>query len=147
MGPDWANNHFPLDPDGNVYRAAQGWGALLNYRDQNPNSYSGDYAKASNQSENDYTDLINLCYALSPNVSNADYTQAVSTNTCSNASASNTLDSIVRIVFRHGILWCGQSNNPHSCSWRSRSHLLMPVGRSSPASFASTTSATSIDKG
>ncbi|MBI5385529.1 MAG: lamin tail domain-containing protein [Verrucomicrobia bacterium] len=85
IGADWAANHYPLDGEGNVYRASKyPWNANLDYLGTDPAVYFGQtgagYYKNSNRSENDWTDLFNLTYALSPNTSDADYVQAVSTN-------------------------------------------------------------------
>ncbi len=80
LNGDWAKRHFPTDGDGNVYRVAQGNGGTLYYRDQNPSSYTGNYCKTSNQSENDWTDLIRLSYAVSSGLPDAAYLESVRTN-------------------------------------------------------------------
>jgi hypothetical protein len=61
-------NHLPEDAGGNVYRASTGsHTATLDYRGTDPNAYiSRGYQKNSNVSENDWTDLINLTFALDP---------------------------------------------------------------------------------
>ena len=63
---DWSENHFPADGDGNLYRASTGnHSANFNYRGTNPQSYmNAGFLKASNSSENDWTDLILLTEAL-----------------------------------------------------------------------------------
>ena len=63
---EWAANHFPTAPDGTVYRASSGPHlADLSYRGTDPASYiSRGYAKTSNSSENDWSDLILLCQTL-----------------------------------------------------------------------------------
>ncbi len=72
---------FPLDPDGNLYRASTGnHNANLDYQGTNPDSYlSRGYYKTSNRSENDWTDLFNLTFAFSQ-VPDADFTEALGTN-------------------------------------------------------------------
>ena len=73
---------YPEDSGGNVYRASTGnHNANLTYYDNNPSTYlSHGYFKTSNQTENDWTDLINLCYAFSQVTDNASYTEAIRTN-------------------------------------------------------------------
>jgi hypothetical protein len=85
MNGDWAANHFPLDPDGNVYRGSKyPWNANLDYLGTNAATYQGQtgagYYKTSNRDENDWTDLFNLTYALSPNTADAEYVPAVTAN-------------------------------------------------------------------
>ena len=79
---DWAANHFPNDSAGNVYRASKyPWNANLDYLGANPDTYlEAGFSKTSNQSDNDWTDLISLAYALSPTLSDPDYVSAVLTN-------------------------------------------------------------------
>ena len=79
---DLLDDLFPDDPGGNVYRASTGnHNANLTYYDNNPTTYlSRGYFKTSNQSENDWTDLFNLCYAFSNVPNEADYLQAIQTN-------------------------------------------------------------------
>ncbi len=61
-------NHLPDDAGGNVYRASVGaHTATLNYLGTNASAYfSAGYLKNSNGSENDWSDLIALTYALDP---------------------------------------------------------------------------------
>ncbi len=63
---DYAANHFPTDGGGNVYRAVNSaWAADLSYQGTNWQSYTNrGYAKTSNNSENDWADLIQLTDAL-----------------------------------------------------------------------------------
>jgi hypothetical protein len=76
IGTDWANNHFPDDPDGNAYRCTRP-SANLSYRGTNPQTYINDgYSKQSNVGENDWSDLINLTDVLN-NTPDGDYTRAV----------------------------------------------------------------------
>ncbi len=79
IGGEWAALHFPDDPSGNVYRASRApWTANLDYQGTDPFTYQNlGYSKTSNQSDNDWTDLIELTYALSPNTSDASYVQTV----------------------------------------------------------------------
>jgi hypothetical protein len=93
---EWAQAHVPEDPQGNLYKAV--WyqdnvqltnGALLDWRGANPENYrliygangpianSGPYGKQSNKSEDNWSDLTNLCYALNQ-TSDANYIPAVS---------------------------------------------------------------------
>ncbi|HON07735.1 MAG TPA: lamin tail domain-containing protein, partial [Verrucomicrobiota bacterium] len=61
---DLLDDLFPDNQSGNVYRVSSaGHNANLAYIDTNPTSYlNRGYFKTSNQSENDWTDLFNLCY-------------------------------------------------------------------------------------
>jgi uncharacterized repeat protein (TIGR01451 family) len=76
---DWADHHFPNDPDGNVYRASRyPWTANLDYLGTDYASYvNAGYAKTANQSQNDWSDLFGLTYALSPHTPDASYVEAV----------------------------------------------------------------------
>lgn len=75
LNADWAENHFPRDPDGNVYRGSTGQhSATLNYLGTNPPSYmQAGYSKTSNASENDWSDLIALTFALNSTADDATY--------------------------------------------------------------------------
>jgi hypothetical protein len=77
---EWAGRIFPQDGDGNVYRASSGGHlADLSYQGTNPNSYiSRGYSKTSNQSENDWEDLIELTDTLN-NAPDSVYTDSVTT--------------------------------------------------------------------
>src|SRR5439155_20562090 len=79
---DLAADHYPLDPNGNVYRASTGnHNADLTYYGTNPNSYlSRGVYKTSNRTTNDWSDFINLVFAFSQVGPDADYVQAISTN-------------------------------------------------------------------
>jgi hypothetical protein len=60
----FAENHFPEDSDGNLYRASS-HAATLEYLGTDPVRYrSAGYSKTTHQSENDWTDLISLTEAL-----------------------------------------------------------------------------------
>lgn len=75
---DFAENHFPLDGEGNVYRASTGsWSADLSHRGTNAQNYiNAGYSKQSNVSENDWSDLINLTFVLN-NTPDSEYAAAV----------------------------------------------------------------------
>jgi hypothetical protein len=74
---DYAENHFPNDPNGNLYTATRP-SVDLSYLGTNPQSYiNAGYLKDSNSSENDYTDIINLTYALSSATPDSQYTATV----------------------------------------------------------------------
>jgi hypothetical protein len=78
-----AENLFPDDPAGNVYRASiYPWTADLTYRGTDPNSYyTAGYYKTSNASEYDYTDLMKLTFAVDPATTpDSDYVRAVEAN-------------------------------------------------------------------
>ncbi len=77
---DLAADLFPEDGDGNVYRASTGnHNADLSFQGT-PNGYlNRGYFKTSNQTENDWTDLINLTAAFSQ-LNDADFAEAVKTN-------------------------------------------------------------------
>jgi hypothetical protein len=77
INADWAENHFPLDPDGNVYRASSGaHSADLSYRGDAASLMAAGYSKTSNTSENDWSDLVNLTFVLN-NTPPLNYTAAV----------------------------------------------------------------------
>jgi hypothetical protein len=74
---------LPDDGDGNVYRASTGnWSATLNYLGTDPRAYQqAGYSKTSNATENDWTDLFNLTFALDPaTTSDNEYVAAVRQN-------------------------------------------------------------------
>jgi hypothetical protein len=79
---DLAESLYPQDADGNFYRASTGnHNADLSYQGTNPANYlSRGYYKTSNQTENDWTDFINLTSAFSQIGPDADYVNAISTN-------------------------------------------------------------------
>lgn len=77
INADFAENHFPHDPDGNVYRASSGpHFADLSYRSDAASLRAAGYSKTSNTSEDDWSDLINLTFVLN-NTPDATYTAAV----------------------------------------------------------------------
>jgi hypothetical protein len=63
---DFAANHFPDNADGNAYKCMRDAGpADLQYRGSNPNAYRNSYFKGTNEAEDDWTDLMDLCYVMS----------------------------------------------------------------------------------
>lgn len=75
--------HLPDDGDGNVYRASTGnHSATLNYLGTNPSAYvAAGYFKTSNKTENDWSDLMALTFALDANTTpDNDYVAAVRRN-------------------------------------------------------------------
>ena len=76
----YAANHWPNDPEGNVYRGQDGsHRCTLAHLGPNPNSYMDvGYSKQSNRTQNDWSDLTNLTYVLNASyASPAQYVQAV----------------------------------------------------------------------
>lgn len=64
VNADWADNHLPFDPEGNIY-AARRPVTDLTYLGGTPGPYiNTGYEKSSNTSENDWSDLINLTFVL-----------------------------------------------------------------------------------
>ena len=80
---EWLKVHFPTDPDGNIYKGVWNFDnhslkhpANLAYLGEDPASYrqaysptgptadTGPYIKQSNTSQDDWSDLINLCKVL-----------------------------------------------------------------------------------
>ncbi len=74
---DFADHHYPLDSSGNIYRGkrldSNAQEANFSYIDNDPNSYRPVYFKKTNTSEDDWTDLIGLCFALSKGHSDASF--------------------------------------------------------------------------
>lgn len=74
---DLASAHFPLDDAGNVYRCTRPNTDLSSLNPPTAQTYINQgYAKASNASENDFSDLTNLTYVLNI-VPDSNYTAAV----------------------------------------------------------------------
>ncbi|MCA9169498.1 MAG: lamin tail domain-containing protein, partial [Planctomycetales bacterium] len=70
LNGDWAEQHFPMDSQGNVYKGRRanegpigGAGAGLQYFGENPQPYVS-YLKGSNTAQSDYTDVIELTRIL-----------------------------------------------------------------------------------
>ncbi len=79
---DFASNHFPLDPNGNLYRGNRpqdsppgGLGAGLVYQGPDPVPYSS-YNKLTNSSQADWSDVIQLTDVLN-NTPDATYLERV----------------------------------------------------------------------
>jgi hypothetical protein len=79
---DWAEQHYPNDPDGNAYRASTGnHNADFTNFGTNGNQYiNRGYSKTSNQSENDWADMNRLTLALSAATPDNIYVQSIGTN-------------------------------------------------------------------
>ncbi len=82
MDSDFADNHFPTDPNGNVYRGRRpdesppgGKGAGLAYFGEDPAPYVS-YVKNTNASEADWSDVVNLTRVLNL-TPDAEYVDAV----------------------------------------------------------------------
>ncbi|MCX7872391.1 MAG: lamin tail domain-containing protein [Verrucomicrobiae bacterium] len=78
LSTDWAQNHFPLDGGGNLYRCMRV--ANLHYLGTNWVSYTTggyNYSKQSNRSENDWSDLFNMTWTLD-NTPDTNWAKAVS---------------------------------------------------------------------
>jgi hypothetical protein len=78
VNSDLAANHFPDDDNGNLYRARNlPWTADLSYQGTNWQTYANlGYSKNSNNSENDWSDLIQLTDVLN-NTPDSNYWTAV----------------------------------------------------------------------
>lgn len=78
---EWAEDHLPDDPNGNLYSKRRPECGLL-YQGANPSGYINcAYDKESNVSENDWTDLMSLTFALDPSrTPDSDYVRAVLAN-------------------------------------------------------------------
>ncbi len=63
---DFAQDHFPHDPDGNLYTCFRLGNneADLRYEGENPDIYRNRYFKANNTAEDDWSDLIHLVDVL-----------------------------------------------------------------------------------
>ncbi len=78
---DFAANHFPDDPDGNLYKAVRTSSgadqARLDYRGTDKDDYRDSYEKKTNTAEDNWDDLIELTYVLSNNTPDETYIQEV----------------------------------------------------------------------
>ena len=77
---DFADKHFPDDPNGNLYtcfRTDSNVQAELLYEGANPNTYRNRYFKANNEAQDDWSDLIHMLDVLN-NAPDATYLQEVS---------------------------------------------------------------------
>ncbi len=79
---EWARDHYPDDGNGNAYSKRRPTCSPLEYLGNNPQSYINcAYDKESNASENDWTDLMSLTFAMDADTTPAnDYVQAVRRN-------------------------------------------------------------------
>jgi hypothetical protein len=69
---DWAEQHFPNDSEGNIYRAIRDiFPPEFDYRGENANSYTNTWFKESNASEDDWTDLIAMLRVMGLNGTDA----------------------------------------------------------------------------
>jgi len=68
---DFAGNHFPDDSGGNAYKCMRQHELLpnepadLQYRGSNPRYYDNSYFKGTNEAQDDWTGLMDLCYVIS----------------------------------------------------------------------------------
>jgi hypothetical protein len=63
---DFVRKHFPDNADGNAYKCMRDFGpADLQYRGSNPDDYRNSYFKATNVAQDDWSDLMDLCYVMS----------------------------------------------------------------------------------
>jgi len=68
VNSDWADHHFPTDPNGNVYRATRDIAPFdFSYRGEDPNSYRNTWFKESNVSEDAWSDLIGMLRVMGIN--------------------------------------------------------------------------------
>ncbi len=75
---DFAQKHFPDDPNGNLYTCFRDAGeAQLLYQGTNPNTYRNSYFKANHEAQDDWSDLIHMLDVLN-NAPDATYFQDVS---------------------------------------------------------------------
>ncbi|HYV30380.1 MAG TPA: CotH kinase family protein, partial [Candidatus Binatia bacterium] len=88
LGAEFLARHFPLDTAGNVYRGIRVDPnvayANFNYYGPDKSScivapacYTSLYFKQNNNSEDDWSDIIGICFALSTNTLDAQYSAAV----------------------------------------------------------------------
>ena len=77
---DYAANHFPDDPNGNLYQCRDdertGEHAEIRYEGDDPDAYRTTYFKQTNQEEDDWSDLIHMTYVLN-NTPAEDFLEAV----------------------------------------------------------------------
>ncbi|MHC4371071.1 MAG: CotH kinase family protein, partial [Planctomycetota bacterium] len=78
MDSDFADKHFPDDGAGNVYKCMRDLGpADFQYRGENYNSYRNSYLKRTNTAEDDFSDIVELCYVFSNNTPDHKYVDEV----------------------------------------------------------------------
>ena len=62
---DWAENHFPDDSAGNIYRCFRDiQPADLDWRGTNQDAYRTSYFKSTNEEYDDFSDIVHLCDVL-----------------------------------------------------------------------------------
>ncbi len=63
---DFVENHFLDNAGGNAYKCMRDFGpADLQYRGSDPDDYRNSYFKATNVAQDDWSDLMDLCYVMS----------------------------------------------------------------------------------
>ena len=68
VNTDWAEHWLPGNSSGNAYRVKRyDTPDEFNYRGENPNAYTNTYFKATNESEDDWTDLIAMLRIVGTN--------------------------------------------------------------------------------
>ncbi len=67
LDSDWADEHFPLDSGGNIYRAVRDIRPPdFDYRGEDKDAYTNTWFKTSNVSEDDWSDLISMLRVMGP---------------------------------------------------------------------------------
>ena len=75
---DFADNHYTVDDAGNTYKCMRiSHEADLRYEGTDPDPYRHNYFKKTNTTEDDWSDLITLTYALSDNTPDETYVEEV----------------------------------------------------------------------
>ncbi len=75
---DFPDNHFPNNSAGNAYKCMRDLGpADFSYRGPNPDSYRNSYFKSTNTAEDDWSDLIELCFVMSETTPDDVYVEEV----------------------------------------------------------------------
>jgi hypothetical protein len=76
---DFAKRHFPTDSNGNIYKAKRYdlFGADFRYLGNNPDPYRTNHFKQTNEGEDNWSDLIELCRVLDRS-SDESYVQDIS---------------------------------------------------------------------
>jgi len=64
---DWAEEHFPLDSGGNIYKVMRDYRPRFDYRGEDSAAYRNTYFKESNVSADDYTDVIGMLRVMGDN--------------------------------------------------------------------------------
>ena len=103
-GGDWAERHYPDDPDGNFYRVDDhepgtvgvppgnlGSGEFQ-YEGTNPAAYSDTFIKETNREENDWSDLVSLTRVISAPATGGTVEQPAISDAAYPAAAAAVLD-------------------------------------------------------